>query len=77
MSVKTIVKDAKAKVTEMGGGEQFLGKMFDLAATCGAETEDEVFDWMVELGDALSKEGLQLLSGAGKPQNLYARPKED
>lgn len=77
MSIKTIVKNAKDKVTEMGGGEQFIGRMFDLAATCGAETEDEVFDWMIELGDALAKVDLQLLSGPGKPQDLYARPKED
>ena len=60
MSIKNIVKDAKTKVTEMGGGEQFLGKMFDLATTCGVEAEDEVFDWMGDLGEALEKKGLQL-----------------
>lgn len=77
MSIKTIVKGAKDKVTEMGGGEQYLGKMFDLAATCGATGEDEVVEWLGNLGDALAKVDLQLLSGPGKPQDLYARPKED
>ena len=77
MSIKTIVKGARAKVTEMGGGEQFLGKMFDLAADCGVDEEDELLDWMTDLGDALDKVGLQLVSGPGKPQDLYARPKED
>jgi hypothetical protein len=31
---------------------------------------------MIELGEGLAKEGLVLSSGAGKPQDLYASPKE-
>jgi hypothetical protein len=77
MSIKTIVETAQAKVTEMGGGEQSIGKMFDLAATCDVHGEDGVFEWMADLGEALDKVGLQLTSGAGRPQDLYAKPKED
>jgi len=73
MSIASIVKDAKTKVTEMGGGEQFLGTMFDLAESCGIA---DASDLIVDLGEALEKENLQLISGPGKPQDLYARPLE-
>lgn len=77
MAVTDIVTDAKAKIAEMGGGEQFLGSMKELAEGCGATTTNEVFDWMADLGDALAEKGLTLLSGPGKPDDLYAKPKED
>ena len=77
MSLEEIIKQAKTKVEEMGGNEQFIGDMHELAATCGAKTEDEVFDWMVDLGEGLDKKGLQLISGVNRPQSLYAKPKAD
>ena len=40
-------------------------------------TKDEVFDWMIELGDGLEKKGLVLIPGPGKPEDLYAKPKDD
>lgn len=76
MSIKTIVEGAKSKVTEMGGGEQFIGKMFDLAADCGIEGKDAIFGWMVDLGEALDEVDLQLTAGGGRPQDLYASLKE-
>jgi len=76
MAVADIVEDAQAKIKEMGGGEQFLGNMFDLASTCGAEGEDAVVDWLGELGEELNKVSLVLSSGPGKPQDLYASPGE-
>lgn len=77
MAVVDIVKNAQVKIEEMGGGEQFLGKMSELAAECGANSEDEVFDWMIQLGDGLSEKGLTLLSGPGKPDDLYAKPRDE
>jgi hypothetical protein len=77
MSIKAIVSSVQVKLEEMGGGEQFLGKMSELAAECGANGKDEVFDWMIDLGDGLAEKGLVLLSGPGKPDDLYAKPKED
>ncbi len=77
MSIEAIVSSAQVKIEEMGGGEQFLGKMSELAAECGANSEDEVFDWMIDLGDGLSEQGLTLLSGPGKPDDLYAKPKDE
>jgi hypothetical protein len=72
MAIADIVKDAQAQVKEMGGGEQFIGKTFDLAATCGAESEDEVFDWLIDLGEALDEKGLQLTTVDSR---LYAKPR--
>ena len=74
MSIQTIVEAARTKIAAYGGGEQSIGNMFDLAATCGVENEDDTFVWLANLGDALAEEGLQLVSGPGKPQDLYARP---
>ena len=71
MSIKTIVDDAKIKVTEMGGGEQFLGHLGNLADSCKAKSNP---DFMVDLGEALEEEGLQLISGPGAPSELYAKP---
>ena len=76
MSIQTIVEDAKTKVKKMGGGEQFLGKLFELADDCGY-TEEGAFELLTDLGDALAEEGLQLISGPGKPQDLYARPRAE
>ena len=75
MSIKTIVEDVQAKITEMGGGEQFIGKLAEMATICGYSKEG-AFELLADLGDALDREGLQLVSGAGRPQDLYARPKE-
>ena len=76
MSLKEIIKQAQTKVEEMGGNEQFIGKMHDLAASCNAITDDEVFDWLSDLGEGLDEKGLQLVSGPGRPQDLYAKPKD-
>ena len=75
MSIKKIVAEAKDKVERMGGGEQFLGQMFDLQKGCGAR--GDTVDFMVDLGEALAKVGLQLTSGAGAPEDLYAKPLEN
>ena len=74
MSIKTIVKDAQTKVGEMGGGEQFIGHLRALADDCGASSPS---DFMVDLGEALEVVGLQLSSGPGAPEELYASPLED
>jgi len=71
MSIKNIVKDAKTKVTEMGGGEQFIGHLRSLAKDCGSV---DPLDFMVDLGEALEKVELQLTSGPGAPEELYASP---
>ena len=72
MSVENIVKRAKDKVAEMGGGEQFIGKMDALATECKLGGVDLILG----LGEALEKEGLQLISGVGAPEDLYASPLE-
>lgn len=77
MAVADIIKNIQTKIEEMGGGEQFVGRMHDLARDCGATTKDEVFDWMIELGDGLEKKGLVLIPGPGKPEDLYAKPKDE
>lgn len=74
MSIKTIVSEAKVKVTEMGGGEQFIGLLPDLAKQCSAT---DTTDFLVDLGEALENEGLQLVPGAGAPNELYASPLDD
>jgi hypothetical protein len=75
MSIKTIVAEAKGKVESMGGGEQFLGQLLDLQERCGARGDS--VDFMVDLGEALAKVNLQLTSGAGAPEELYAKPLGD
>ena len=77
MSLKDIIKRAHEKVEEMGGNEQFIGKRDELAAECGATSKDEVFDWIIDLGDGLAKKGLVLVNGPGRPQDLYAKPQDD
>jgi len=77
MAVADIIKSAQEGVENLGGGEFFIGKMTELSADCGARNEDEVFDWLTELGDGLAKKGLTLLSGPGKPNDLYAKPQEN
>jgi len=77
MSIKTIAEEARAKVDEMGGGEQFIGEKGELAASCGAKTKNQIFDWMIDLGDALEEQNLVLFPWPGKPERLYVRPKED
>lgn len=73
MSIKEIAKQAKTKVSEMGGGEQYIGLLSSLAKQCAAKNTT---DFLVDLGEALESEGLQLVTGAGAPNELYASPLE-
>lgn len=75
VSIKKIVAEAKTKVENMGGGEQFLGQMRDLHKRCGAR--GDTTDFMVDLGEALEEVGLQLTLGARSPEDLYAKPLDD
>jgi hypothetical protein len=68
-TVQNIVKAASDRVAEMGGGEQFIGHLQLLAESCGA---DDTTNFMVDLGEALEKVGLQLTFGPGEPDTLYA-----
>lgn len=68
-TIQGIVKSASEKVEAMGGGEQFIGRLHDLAEACGVGDRTT---FMVELGDALEDVGLQLSSGPGAPEDLYA-----
>ena len=74
MSIKTIVEDASFTVKKMGGGEQFIGRLKDLANNCGF---DDTVDFILELGEVLEDSGLQLIQGAGEPEDLYVSPLED
>jgi hypothetical protein len=72
MSIQSIIEDAKTKVTEMGGGEQFLGLTADLAASCGVSASEILF-WVADLGEAMEAEGLKLVVVKGS-EKLYAAP---
>lgn len=71
MRIQEIAQQAKAKVTEMGGGEHYIGLLGNLAKECGVK---DTTDFLVDLGEALENEGLQLVTGAGAPNELYASP---
>ena len=75
MSIETIVEAAKAKIAEMGGGEQYLGVTSELAETCNVDP-DEVFFWIADLGEAMEKAGLKLVVNKANSTKLYAGPKE-
>lgn len=71
MTVKEIIQ--KTLDQELSEGEEYyMGKMFALAKSCGANTEDEVFEWMKELGFGLAHAGLTMMSGKGHPEQLWA-----
>lgn len=70
-TVAEIVQTVKTKVTEMGGGEQFIGSLSALSKECGVKSPT---NFLVDLGEALDMVGLQLSSGPGAPDDLYASP---
>ena len=76
-TIESIVVGAQAKMAEMGGGSQPIGKLFELAGSCGAEGEDAVLEFMGDLGEALDNVGLRLTSGPGRPQDLYVEKSRD
>jgi len=70
-TVEKIVQEALDKNLNTGE-EHFLGLLQPLAKTCGAETEDAIFEWMQQLGTSLGLSGLIMMSGRGKPSELWA-----
>lgn len=68
-TIQALVQEASDKLKEMGGGEQRIGNLHALARECGSRNET---DFMVDLGEALEKVGLQLTTAPGNPGELYA-----